>query len=38
MAITPEAFPDLPVALLYVRLPFQFIFFFLAYSVTQAAF
>jgi len=38
MAITPEAFPDLPVALLYVRLPFQFIFFYWAYSVTQPAY
>jgi len=38
MAITPEAFPDLPVALLYVRLPFQFIFLYWAYSVTQPAY
>jgi uncharacterized membrane protein len=38
MAITPEAFPDLSIALLYVRLPFQFIFLYWAYSVTQPAY
>ena len=35
MAITPEAFPDLSISLLYTRLPLQFIFFYWAYSVTQ---
>ena len=35
MAITPEAFPDIPVALLYVRLAFQFLFFYWAFSVTR---
>ena len=38
MAITPEAFPDIPVALLYVRLAFQFLFFYWAYSVTRPAY
>ena len=38
MAITPEAFPDLSVELLYARLPFQFIFIYWAYSVTQPAY
>jgi len=38
MAITPEAFPDLPIALLYARLALQFIFFFWAYSVTRPAY
>ena len=31
MAITPQAFPDIPVTLLYVRLAFQFVFFYWAY-------
>ena len=35
MAITPEAFPDIHVALLYVRLAFQFLFFYWAFSVTR---
>ena len=38
MAITPEAFPDIPVALLYVRLAFQFLFFYWAFSVTRPAY
>jgi len=38
MAITPEAFPDLSIALLYARLALQFIFFFWAYSVTRPAY
>ena len=38
MAITPEAFPDLSIELLYARLPFQFIFIYWAYSVTQPAY
>ena len=38
MAITPEAFPDIPVAALYVRLAFQFLFFYWAFSVTRPAY
>ena len=38
MAITPEDFPDTPIALLYFRLPLQFLFFYWAYSVTQPAY
>ena len=38
MAITPEAFPGFPVALLYVRLVFQFVFFYWAFSVTRPAY
>ena len=38
MAITPEAFPDIHVALLYFRLAFQFVFFYWAFSVTQPAY
>ncbi|MDG1986773.1 MAG: DoxX family protein [Halieaceae bacterium] len=38
MAIAPEAFPHIPIAVLYFRLPLQFLFFYWAYSVTQPAF
>jgi uncharacterized membrane protein len=38
MAITPEAFPEPSVALLYVRLAFQFLFFYWAFSVTRPAY
>ena len=38
MAITPEAFPETSVALLYVRLAFQFLFFYWAFSVTRPAY
>ena len=38
MAITPEAFPEVSVALLYVRLAFQFLFFYWAFSVTRPAY
>ena len=38
MAITPEAFPDIPITLLYVRLALQFLFFYWAYSVTRPAY
>ena len=38
MALTPEAFPDIPVATLYFRLPLQFLFFYWAYSVTREAY
>ena len=35
MAITPEAFPEISIELLYFRLPLQFLFIYLAYSVTR---
>jgi len=35
MAITPEAFPEISIALLYFRLPLQFLFIYWAYSVTR---
>ena len=38
MAITPEAFPDIPIYALYIRLAFQFIFFYWAYSLTRPNF
>ena len=38
MAITPEAFPEASVTLLYVRLAFQFLFFYWAFSVTRPAY
>jgi uncharacterized membrane protein len=38
MAITPQAYPDIPVTLLYVRLAFQFVFFYWAYSMTKDSF
>jgi len=38
MAITPGAFPEASVALLYVRLVFQFLFFYWAFSVTRPAY
>ena len=38
MAINPDAFPDFPVALLYARLAFQFVFFYWAFSVTRPAY
>ena len=38
MAIRPEAFSDTPVMLLYLRLAFQFLFFYWAYSVTKPAY
>ena len=38
MALTPEAFPDAPLSLLYLRLLFQFVFFYWAYSVTKSAY
>ena len=33
MAITPEAFPEISIGLLYFRLPLQFLFIYWAYSV-----
>ena len=38
MALTPEAFPDIPLSLLYFRLALQFLFFYWAYSVTRPIF
>ena len=38
MALTPEAFPEIPLSLLYFRLALQFLFFYWAYSVTQPIF
>ena len=36
MAITPEAFPEISIELLYFRLPLQFLFIYWAYSVTRS--
>ena len=38
MAISPEAFPDVPIYVLYLRLLVQFIFFYWAFSLTRPAF
>ena len=38
MAITPEAFPNIPLSLLYFRLVLQFVFFYWAFSVTRLAY
>ena len=38
MALTPEAFPDVPLSALYIRLVFQFIFFYWAYLLTRPAY
>ena len=38
MARTPEAFPEIPLSLLYFRLVLQFLFFYWAYSVTRPIF
>ena len=35
MAITPEAFPEMSIGLLYFRLPLQFLFIYWAYSITR---
>ena len=35
MAITPQAFPEISIELLYFRLPLQFLFIYWAYSVTR---
>jgi uncharacterized membrane protein len=35
MALNPQIFPDIPVTLLYIRLAFQFLFFYWAYIVTR---
>ena len=38
MAISPEAFPDISIEVLYFRLALQFLFFYWAYSVTRPVF
>ena len=38
MALTPEAFPEIPLSFLYFRLALQFLFFYWAYSVTRPIF
>ena len=38
MAIIPEAFPNIPLSLLYFRLVLQFVFFYWAFSVTRPAY
>ena len=38
MAVTPAAFPDIPVEMLYFRLVLQFLFLYWAYSVTRPVF
>tara|TARA_B100000579_G_scaffold431127_1_gene445684 strand:+ start:591 stop:989 length:399 start_codon:yes stop_codon:yes gene_type:complete len=35
MAITPNAFPEIPIYILYFRLALQFVFFYWAYTVTR---
>ena len=35
MALTPEAFPDIPLFARYFRLALQFLFFYWAYSITR---
>ena len=35
MLMTPEAFPDIPIELLWLRMPFQFLFAYWAYVVTK---
>ena len=37
MAITPDAFPDFPVELIYVRLAYKFVIFYWAFSVPRPA-
>ena len=38
MAITPNAFPDIPVYILYFRLALQLLFFYWAYTVTRESY
>jgi len=38
MAITPEAFPEIPILLLYFRLLLQFLFIYWAYTVTRPSY
>ncbi len=38
MALNPEAFPDIPLSVLYFRLILQFFFFYWAYSVSRPSF
>jgi len=35
MAINPELFPEIPIAILYVRLLLQFVIIYWAYSATR---
>jgi len=35
MALNPELFPEIALSLLYIRLLFQFIFIYWAYSATR---
>lgn len=38
MAITPEAFPEIPLSFLYLRLALQFLFFYWTYVVTRPSY
>ena len=38
MLMTPEAFPDIPVAVLWLRMPLQFLFAYWAYVITRPAY
>ena len=38
MAVTPEAFPNISIGLLYFRLALQFLFFYFSYVVTLPAY
>jgi uncharacterized membrane protein len=38
MLMTPEAFPDIPYEFLWLRMPFQFLFAYWAYTVTKPSY
>ena len=38
MALSPEVFPHIPIAVLYFRLILQFLFFYWAYTVTKPSY
>ena len=38
MALTPEAFPEIPLSFLYLRLALQFLFFYWTYVVTRPSY
>jgi uncharacterized membrane protein len=38
MLMTPEAFPDIPIEFLWLRMPFQFLFAYWAYVVTRPSY
>ncbi len=38
MLMTPEAFPDIPYEFLWLRMPFQFLFGYWAYTVTKPSY